>query len=736
MPRVTQSPQRFVLLTSLTLRISGKSDSVRPFIDWQTNLQWIKQPPPEYAEKIHSPYGFWPEFERIYSKAQNETANSTHTNEYEFGFDLFYAFQRGHDGHFIVVPDSLGIFSYGCTTPLVSVSVDGSCIPEVYVYQDLLDTVVSNATYTPSPLALIDGRNSTEFLLGWSHWGGTQDRDALWNNLFYLLSHVSLGQDGSGRGVFAGGGRARRIYPGPSTTLTFANGTEVTNENFARVLMPFDNITSGTDIYTEFLTPPPDAPWSAEKYATYVESSTTSSASSSTSTSSSSTTISTTIPFPGYPTPFVRHMHNVNSGYFLEDEGYDDIAVLSVPDFVGGDDEDDLPFQAVNSYLTNEAVARNKTKLIIDLSANAGGTVLQGIDLFKQLFPFLEPYQADRFTAHEAVNYIGEEISHLSGLVGNRSLDLDDTVESLVLSFFNYRSDVDINHENFTSWPDKFGPVALGPELKNFTQVTRWNLSDPGLPAYSGGIIVSGYQNHTNFTRTPFKPEDIVIVTDGYCASTCTIFAELMRHQGGVRTIVLGGRPNADIAQAVGGTKGTNSNKWSNIFYFTQIPFEYQYIHNNSFYETTALGRYNDLALYRSVAAVVNARYGFRQGDEEGPPLQFKYEPADCRIYYTPEMAVSMVAVWKTVADSAFRGVNHCVAGSLESKGAGYIGPRDEGTGMKQRVKRGVGEQDHRHRLRTEVREVEIEHVVRREAGKRERKHVVSYRMSRLIGRV
>ena len=31
-----------------------------------------------------------------------------------------------------------------------------------------------------------------------------------------------------------------------------------------------------------------------------------------------------------------------------------------------------------------------------------------------------------------------------------------------------------------------------------------------------------------------------------------------MRRQGGVKTIALGGRPNKDIIQAVGGVKGTS----------------------------------------------------------------------------------------------------------------------------------------------------------------------------------
>jgi len=35
-----------------------------------------------------------------------------------------------------------------------------------------------------------------------------QDRDALWNAVFYSLPQVSLGVHGLGKGYFAGGGRA------------------------------------------------------------------------------------------------------------------------------------------------------------------------------------------------------------------------------------------------------------------------------------------------------------------------------------------------------------------------------------------------------------------------------------------------------------------------------------------------------------------------------------------------
>jgi hypothetical protein len=556
------------------------------------------------------------------------------------------------------------IFTFGRTTPLVSVSIDGVSVPEVYVYADVLTASFGNATFTPSPLTEIDGQNSTEFLLHWSQYGSLQDPDALWNNLFYELAQVSLGSSGTGTGTFSGGGRGARIYPGPSTTLTFANGTTVVNQNFARVLVPFNNITSGEDIYKSYFTPDPEDVEPAEQLAT----STTSSVSSTASPTSSAA--STTIPAPGYPSPIIREMNNLNSGYFLDGAGYDDVAVLSVPSFVGTT-IDEIPFQAVNTYLINRAVAENKTKLIIDVSANGGGTILQGYDLFKQLFPSILPYGGTRFRAHEAFDLIGQEISAFSGLVP-RSLNTNDTVQNLVSSNFNYRTDADVNYQPFTSWSEKFGPHAYGPEPDNFTSITRWNLSDVLTPDNSGGIYVSGYLNRSNITTQPFAAENIVVVYDGYCASTCTIFSELMRQQGGVKTIALGGRPNRDIIQAVGGVKGTNDFPWDYILSNVEAPFQLQLLHDDAYYNTTALAAYSTLPLERSTNAVVNSRDGLRQGDATQTPLQFVYEEADCRIYYTPEMVVDETAVWKTVADTAFLGVNHCIAGNYSSSSSSY----------------------------------------------------------------
>jgi len=78
------------------------------------------------------------------------------------------------------------------------------------------------------------------------------------------------------------------------------------------------------------------------------------------------------------------------------------------------------------------------------------------------------------------------------------------------------------------------------------------------------GEYITGYGLRKNFTQ-PFAASDIIMLYDGYCASTCTIFSEFMRTQAGVKSIAYGGRPNPNnssstpIIQGVGGVKGTNN---------------------------------------------------------------------------------------------------------------------------------------------------------------------------------
>jgi hypothetical protein len=52
---------------------------------------------------------------------------------------------------------------------------------------------------------------------------------------------------------------------------------------------------------------------------------------------------------------------------------------------------------------------------------------------------------------------------------------------------------------------------------------------------------------------------------DGMCSSTCAIASELLKDQGDVRTIAVGGRPQEGPMQGVGGTKGAQVFSWDDI---------------------------------------------------------------------------------------------------------------------------------------------------------------------------
>ncbi|PSK56652.1 hypothetical protein B9Z65_6276 [Elsinoe australis] len=646
-------------------------DSILPYIDWQTTSSYLGQPPAEYAEKVQAPYDFLGTLAAI----RANVSAGTYKSEYEFGWTLYRLFQLSHDGHLVYFPDTVnGLISFGRTTPLVSVSPDGTSAPRPYLYADVLASQLGNGSFTPSAIVEIDGVEATDYLEVWSQYGSLQDPDALYNNLFYSPAQVALGSSGTGTGSFSGGGRGRWPYPGPTTTLTFENGTVLETENYARLLVSFQGIRNGADVYNTYLTYGPEARDDIFKLAqSDAASSTTTIAGNSTTSATAtatSTAASTTIPAPGYPSPVVRQPLNFNSGYFLEGEGFDDVAVLAVNSFVGADNQQ-VSFKDVNTQFIAAAKAAGKKKLIIDVSANGGGTILLGYDLFAQLFPNILPYGANRFRFHEAYDLVGQATSDIAGQF-ERRLDQNQTVLDLLSSTFNYRTDVDVDYENFSSWDDKTSPSPRGPLGDNYTDIIRWNVSDVLTPENSGGIYITGYGNGSTPGEQPFAAEDIIVVYDGYCASTCTIFSEFMRRQAGVKTVALGGRANTDIIQAVGGVKGTNSYPWTFILSSLLETYENANASVQESWKDTAVAKYNQLPLFRGINYVVNARDGFSNKGDTETPLQFVYEAADCRVLYTPGMVVDQSEVWRTVADSVWNGQSACVAGNVAINGTGY----------------------------------------------------------------
>jgi hypothetical protein len=445
-PRPSQIPAgiAYDCLTSATLNATAAKrllTALPTFLQWQSTLDALKNPPAEYAEKQ------FPGIDLIggLKQIEEDLDAGQFKSEYDFGWNLYTLLVAAHDGHLNYVPDSVGgIFNWGRKIPLVSVSADGTQLPAIFTFDDVLGLKYKNISYTPSPVVQIDGQDAALFLEEFSLYGSLQDRDALYNNVFYELAQVSLGTYGAGVGMFAGGGRARYVFPGATTTLKFANGTEYTMENYARFVGDnFRGINTGEDLSEHFF-----------RYT--------------------SASADTSIPVPpppadigegpatgaavGYPTPIVAGPVNFINGYYVDASGYEDVAVLQVSSFVSTA-SGQTAFQKTTQDFLPKAIADGKTKLIIDLQANGGGTIMQGYDLFKQLFPDEDPYGANRFRYHEAADLIGQVFSSIGSQTPHGSTN--STLRSIQSSWFDYHQDMTVDGKPFESWQEKVGPVDV-----------------------------------------------------------------------------------------------------------------------------------------------------------------------------------------------------------------------------------------------------------------------------------
>lgn len=147
--------------------------SLQPYINWQTALSYLKHPPPGYLEPAGDVNAT---FASIIATLQSDTGFA---NEYDLEFAIYRMFQTTHDGHFRYTLTLVGgVFAFGRPVPLVSVSSDGSSLPQPYVYADILLATGDNR-FVPSALTVIDGQDATAYLENWAQYGRLQDPDAL-----------------------------------------------------------------------------------------------------------------------------------------------------------------------------------------------------------------------------------------------------------------------------------------------------------------------------------------------------------------------------------------------------------------------------------------------------------------------------------------------------------------------------------------------------------------------------
>jgi hypothetical protein len=441
-------------------------------------------------------------------------------------------------------------------------------------------------------------------------------------------------------------------YPGKNTTITFKNGTVMNYPTTAMLLRDFTDVVDGETFYQKFVT------GNAQKQQQPTKSAV-----------ADHTTIKrmSDIPASGrikdpYPTPLYSTDDYAISGYFMNVPGFESVAVLTLRSF---SPVDIRSFQSNLTEFLHICVLHGKEHLILDIQSNGGGNIGLGYDVFKQLFPDTEPYAAGNLRSHDQLSVMGEFFTQRAHDVLRDTGSIQNYTAVGGYSFFDARAFNNSSGQKFDSW-DKFnGPILRHGD--NFTNLALLDIENTDYENYLSGIT---------FNEPPIQPflrENIIILADGDCASTCDTFMHLMKWQGRVKTIVGGGRPNPGPMQFVGGVKARRKLSIGYLVYMVQqfytiAPKEIQEKANQT--KLKEVFESGDYLAHRSDGSFsLNLGNGIVKDDATLTPLQFVYEAADCRFWWRPEYFFDITHLWALVAGTAF-GLNNtekwaaCVEGS------------------------------------------------------------------------
>ncbi|TLD25508.1 hypothetical protein PspLS_05959 [Pyricularia sp. CBS 133598] len=587
-------------------------DYLVPYVEQQSTLGILRNPPETYL---------FPAIDLVAGLRQikDKISAGGYKSQLEFAWDMNRLWNQANDGHFDYKPALLQVFGFQSSRGLKSISKDGLELPEIYDEDDLVHSRSQN--FTPSPVVSIDGIPVVDYLQIVASAGALQDPDAQYNNLFTTTAVRARG----GGGYFRSGGYTEL----PDISIyKYANGTVASHPNNAILRQDLTGISNGRQLHLAYEIPSPKNSNTTKK----------DSKKSPKSAPINKPTVS------GYPLPVVKSYNDYIAGYFMNGSDYQDVAVLSIYSFspkatAQKTDSEFIEFRRVVREFIEQSRREQRTKLIIDLQANGGGMLHMAFELYRNLFPNAEPFDGTRIRTTDAYHIIGKE-------------DYGTPKERSVVN-----NAVDNNFKRYPNWEALWGPVNAKED--KMSNLMRYNFKS-NTTVGEAGFFVSGYGPNDTPPEPHFEGRNILIVTDGFCASTCTVLSRLLTNEQGARSLALGGRPLKAPMQTVGGVKGAQVVKFQ-VFQdllkdaLNRMPKDAQLPEN--------LPKLSPVPLLPTLSTL---SFNFRNAYESAEslvPLQFVYEAAHCRRFYTEEMTRKPAEVWKVAADVAFRG-GKCAEGS------------------------------------------------------------------------
>jgi hypothetical protein len=566
----------------------------------------------------------------------DKLARGSYKTQYEWSWDIKNIFVQASDDHFSYTPALLSIFAFTSGFSIMSYSSDGISLPKIYEEDDVVKSLTDG--YEPSPIKLIDGVPVLRHLEEVSFTNSKQDPDAKFNSLFATAQLANAG----GGGWFTVGGYAS--LPDQSVVM-FENGTEVSFKNYAIIMKNIKRIKNGHDLHLAYEVP--------KRPRSNKTTTTTSSSMPPMTRLMVSSEIKISAPgfsLTGYPKSEVAHIGEYMAGYFL-DGSRSDTAVLVMLGFIdrsnktGGYKGDLQETRRVIRKFLTQCKEAGKTKLVIDVSANGGGLAMQAWEIYKNLFPAADPWSAHRMPTTEALNFTGFWTEKTSEMTGIHPM-IDNVM--------------DASGKPFASWSDLWGPDPSSKYNETNMMYYDWSKSKKDIL----GFPLSGYDPDDTSAPTEalFKPRDMVILTDGICASTCSILVGLLTREQGVRTVALGGRPLQAPMQAVGGVRGMTVLPWYGFGLLAELAILYAAIAGPVHVPAAVPNLSGNTLLPGAKGGSVNLNNAYARG-ESNIPAQFLYEAANCRKFYTLELLSNVKNTWEAVADVAWHGAK-CAPGS------------------------------------------------------------------------
>ncbi|KAL1747769.1 hypothetical protein HDZ31DRAFT_60946 [Schizophyllum fasciatum] len=616
-----------------TLRQNVLTNVARVF-DFFTFENYYLDSPPPFEE---STVNVRDELQRLNS--------TTYETDYDFNWDLFLFATQLNDGHTRWYPDCYTSFQNLLPTPIVALSTDGECDPEIFVAPDSVEFITLLGTnYTSyfdsigfdwkrlagAKVTSIEGQDPWDYVdyLASTISGNYLDHGVRVNSVF--TSYRVSSNDFSQRfGDFAGPTGVARTSVKISAIPTDTGEEETFDVPYYANLVG-NNFTDSKSYWANNCAANQDTNGQDYKdLAAKVDASARKAHLARAELVDKSNATAVGLPEKYRPDlPPAGGSKGVLKNYILEDGV---TGVMFVGSFGGEFDQ----FQTDTESAIREFKSKGVTRLLIDLTNNGGGYVCLG--------QFLHNYLA------------GADIPYDPGFISSHRAN------ELALKIVANDIKLGLNSSYGFYAPDNYAFLA-----NDTAMPATYNYMDPTEP-----LVINGVQDPTSqrFYDTcalsytveipaepPFPLDQVAIVNNGNCASTCAMFSTLMFEHYNTKIAAFGGGTGHLEYK---GMAGNQVLEWADL----ASEIKTADLENDPLAPPDLLISGNmrqvtgnfflSLAFDKRPISRVNWRtaWSWLEKDE---PIAYRSEPPQVRLQYTNETYISPQKLWEFAASKLF----------------------------------------------------------------------------------